>query len=135
MLTVRWQLGSGDSDEVVLADDDKWSFGRAGADEAPTVLTDDPRISRNALTIRDSGPGPVAFRGQRGDAVDVVLIGAEGATPIPEGTAINLTEDARRIEIRVDGDPILTVEAEFEARPTVKERQGQADAAADLDSD
>ena len=32
------------------------------------VATDDSRISRNALVIRDSGPGPVVFRGQRGDA-------------------------------------------------------------------
>ena len=129
MLTVKWQLASGESGQVAVQDDDKWSFGRVGADEPPTVVTDDPRISRNALTIRDSGPGPVIFRGQRGDAVGIRVISVDGSErQIPEGTAYLLDEHARRIEVTVEGALMLTVQVLFDLRPTVKERQELADA-------
>ena len=128
MLTVKWELASGESGQVAVESDDKWSFGRLGGDEVPTVVTDDPRISRNALTIRDSGPGPVVFRGQRGDAVDITVVNVDGTIrPIPEGTAYLLDENARRIELTVDGQPTLTVQVLFDLRPTVKERQELAD--------
>lgn len=129
MLTVKWELSSGETGQVAVENGDKWSFGRVGADEAPTVVTDDRRISRNALTIRDSGPGPVVFRGQRGDAVDINVINVDGsARPIPEGTAYLLDEQSRRIEVSVDGQRTLTVQVLFDLRPTVKERQELADA-------
>lgn len=108
-------------------------FGRPGGDEQPTLATENPRISRTALTIRDSGPGPVAFRGQRGEGVSVALIGADGSvSEIPEGTAVNLTEAAHRIAVAIDGRRELVVEVDFDHRASVKERQGQADAAAAL---
>lgn len=130
MLTVKWETSSGDSGQMAVADDDKWSFGRLGGDEVPTVATDDRRISRNALTIRDSGPGPVVFRGQRGDDVSVTLVTADGAErTIQEGTAVLLDEDSRRVEVSVDGDVVLRVQVLFDLRPTVKERQELADAA------
>src|SRR5690349_8772196 len=129
MLTVKWQLASGESGQVAVENDDKWSFGRVGADDPPSVVTEDPRISRNALTIRDSGPGPVVFRGQRGDAVSVTVVSVDGSErPIPEGTAYLLDEDARRIELVADGELMLTVQVLFDLRPTVKERQELADA-------
>jgi len=129
MLTVKWELASGETGQIAVGADDKWSFGRVGAEEPPTVVTDDPRISRNALTIRDSGPGPVIFRGQRGDAVSIAVISVDGSErPIPEGTAYLLGEDARRIELTVDGVLTLTVQVLFDLRPTVKERQELADA-------
>ena len=129
MLTVKWELASGETGQVAVESGDKWSFGRVGADEPPTVVTDDPRISRNALTIRDSGPGPVVFRGQRGEAVSVTVVSVDGSErPIPEGTAYLLGEDARRIEVTADGALMLTVQVLFDLRPTVKERQEQADA-------
>ena len=101
MLTVKWELASGETGQVAVESGDKWSFGRVGADEPPTVVTDDPRISRNALTIRDSGPGPVVFRGQRGEAVSVTVVSVDGSErPIPEGTAdgewVGATESLRR---------------------------------------
>ena len=131
MLTVKWELASGESGQIAVGNGDKWSFGRVGGEEPPTVVTDDPRISRNALTIRDSGPGPVIFRGQRGDAVSITVVSADGSErPIPEGTAYLLGDDARRIELAVDGAPVLTVRVLFDLRPTVKERQEQADAGA-----
>jgi hypothetical protein len=135
MLTVKWELASGETGQIAVGNEDKWSFGRVGGEEPPTVVTDDPRISRNALTIRDSGPGPVVFRGQRGDAVSITVVSADGSErPIPEGTAYLLGEDARRIELAVDGARVLTVRVLFDLRPTVKERQEQADAgAADQD--
>jgi len=129
MLTVKWELASGETGQIAVGNDDKWSFGRVGGEEPPTVVTDDPRISRNALTIRDSGPGPVIFRGQRGDAVSITVVSADGSErPIPEGTAYLLGEDARRIELDVEGVRVLTVRVLFDLRPTVKERQEQADA-------
>lgn len=132
MLTVKWELASGETGQVAVESGDKWSFGRVGAEEPPTVVTDDPRISRNALTIRDSGPGPVVFRGQRGDAVSIKVISVDGAErPIPEGTAYLLDEDARRVELAVDGELMLIVRVFFDLRPSVKERQeiAEADAA------
>ena len=103
-----------------------------GADEPPTVVTEDPRISRNALTIRDSGPGPVVFRGQRGDAVSISVVSVDGSErQIPEGTAYLLNEDARRIELVADGELMLTVQVLFDLRPSVKERQELADAEPD----
>ena len=129
MLTVKWELASGESGQVALDNEDKWTFGRLGAEEPPTVVTEDPRISRNALTIRDSGPGPVVFRGQRGDAVNIRVVSVDGSErPIPEGTAYLLDEHARRIELVVDGAVMLTVQVLFDLRPTVKERQELADA-------
>jgi hypothetical protein len=129
MLTVKWELASGETGQIAVGNEDKWSYGRVGGEEPPTVVTDDPRISRNALTIRDSGPGPVIFRGQRGDAVSITVVSADGSErPIPEGTAYLLGEDARRIELDVDGERVLTVRVLFDLRPTVKERQEQADA-------
>jgi hypothetical protein len=132
VLTVRWSLASGESGVVALGEDEKWTFGRSGGDEVPTVVTDNPRISRNSLTIRDSGPGPVGFRGQRGEGVSVALLGADGsAQEIPEGTAVNLTAEADRIAVAIDGRRELVVEVEFDPRASVKERQGQANASHD----
>ena len=129
MLTVKWELASGESGQAKLDNGDKWTFGRVGGDEPPTVISDDPRISRNALTIRDSGPGPVVFRGQRGDAVGVSVVSVDGSErPIPDGTAYLLDEDARRIEVTADGQVVLSVQVLFDLRPTVKERQELADA-------
>jgi hypothetical protein len=130
VLTVRWSLASGESGVVALGEDEKWTFGRTGGEETPTVATDNPRISRNSVTIRDSGPGPVGFRGQRGEGVSVALLGDDGSvSEISEGTAVNLSEDARRIAVAIDGRRELVVEVEFEPRASIKERQGQADAA------
>jgi len=129
VLSVRWSLASGESGQRVLGPDEKWSFGRSGGDEVPTVVTDNPRISRNSLTIRDSGPGPVGFRGQRGEGVSVALLGSDGSVnEIPEGTAVNLTADAYRIAVAIDGRRELVVEVDFDPRLSVKERQGQASA-------
>jgi hypothetical protein len=134
VLSVRWTLATGESGEAVVGRDEKWTFGRPGGDEQPSLTSENPRISRTALTIRDSGPGPVAFRGQRGEGVSVALLGSDGTVAeIPEGTAVNLTESAYRIAVAIDGRRELVVEVDFEPRSSVKERQGQADAAATLD--
>ncbi len=124
MLIVRYHLSSGQSGEDVLVGDDKWSFGRPGADEPPTVSTDDNRISRNALVIRDSGPGPVVFRGQRGDNARVGLISTDGTTEwLSESKAGHMTDEARRVEFHLGAEHILTVEVDFADRGSVKQRQ------------
>jgi hypothetical protein len=126
VLIVKYHLGSGESGEDVLVGDDKWSFGRPGADEPPTVATDDSRISRNALVIRDSGPGPVVFRGQRGDAARIGLISADGTTEwLSESKAGHLTDEARRVEFHLGEEHIISVEVDFADRGTVKQRQRQ----------
>ncbi len=126
MLIVKYHLGSGESGEDVLVGDDKWAFGRPGADEPPTVATDDSRISRNALVIRDSGPGPVVFRGQRGEAARIGLVSADGTTEwLSESKAGHLTDEARRVEFHLGEEHIISVEVDFADRGTVKQRQRQ----------
>ncbi|MGH3457418.1 hypothetical protein [Aeromicrobium sp.] len=127
MLIVRYHLASGESGEDVLVDDDKWSFGRPGTEEPPTVSTDDRRISRGALVIRDSGPGPVVYRGQRGEVARVGLIAEDGSTTwLSEAKAGLLTDDARRIEFHLGEEHVITVEVDFADRGSVKERRLQA---------
>ena len=124
MLIVRYRLSSGASGEDVLVGDDKWSFGRPGADEPPTVSTDDSRISRNALVIRDSGPGPVVFRGQRGDNARVGLISTDGTTEwLSESKAGHMTDEARRVDFHLGDEHIITIEVDFADRGSVKQRQ------------
>ena len=126
MLIVKYHLSSGESGEDVLVGDDKWSFGRPGTEEPPTVPTDDSRISRNALVIRDSGPGPVVFRGQRGETARIGLISADGSTEwLSEAKAGHMTDDARRVEFHLGEELILTVEVDFADRGSVKQRQRQ----------
>ena len=126
MLIVKYHLSSGESGEDVLVGDDKWTFGRPGADEPPTVATDDSRISRNALVIRDSGPGPVVFRGQRGDAARIGLISTDGSTEwLSEAKAGHMTDEARRVEFHLGDEHIITVEVDFADRGSVKQRQRQ----------
>ena len=126
MLIVKYRLSSGVTGEDVLVGDDKWSFGRPGADEPPTVSTDDSRISRNALVIRDSGPGPVVFRGQRGDNARVGLISTDGTTVwLSESKAGHMTDEARRVDFHLGDEHIITIEVDFADRGSVKQRQRQ----------
>lgn len=105
----------------------KWSFGRAGGEEPPTVETDDRRVSRSALVIRDSGPGPIVFRGQRGEQARVGLVSDDGSTEwLAEGKAGNLTATARRITFDLQEENVLVVEVEFTDRGSVVERQQTA---------
>ena len=130
MLIVRYHLSSGASGEDVLVGDDKWSFGRPGTGEPPTVSTDDSRISRNALVIRDSGPGPVVFRGQRGDNARVGLISSNGSTEwLSEAKAGHMTDEARRVEFHLGDEHVITIEVDFADRGSVKQRQRQQAAA------
>ncbi len=127
-MIVRYEVSDGRSGEDVVLVDQKWTFGRHGGDETPTVETDDRRVSRGALVIRDSGPGPVVFRGQRGDQARVGLVSDDGTTEwLEEGTAGNLTATARRVTFDLDEENVLTLEVEFADRGTVVERQQQAE--------
>jgi hypothetical protein len=124
VITVMWKTSSGDSGEVQLAGDDKWTFGRTGGAEEPTVGVDDPLVSRAALVIRDAGPGPVVFRGQRDNGAQVALVSVIGSKRwIDEGTAGNLTAEENRVELILGDEVLVTVDVEFEGRGTVVERQ------------
>jgi hypothetical protein len=120
VIKIRYALGSGETGEAEVSGDTKWTFGRG---ENESVSIDDGRISRSALTIRDSGPGPVVFRGQRGGA-RVLIAGPEGPVrELPEGTATNLTPDARQVELWLEGQLVLRADVEFEERGSVRDRQ------------
>lgn len=125
-----WKTAAGETGELTLSGDDKWTLGRAGATggaEEPTVGIDHPLISRTALVIRDSGPGPVVFRGQRDNGAKVALVSLIGSvTWLDEGTAGNLSAEENRIELSLDDEVLVTVDVEFDQRGTVAERQAAA---------
>lgn len=123
VITVSWNLASGEQGVVELVGDQKWTFGRAESDEF-ILGTDVTNVSRSALVIRDSGPGPVVFRGQRDNGCSVgVLIDTGETVWLDEGTAHNLTAEAHSIEFYIGDDLFLNVNVSFDARPTVVERQ------------
>lgn len=129
MITVKWKLATGDSGEAKLVGDEKWTFGRTGGPDDPTVGLDDPALSRTALVIRDSGPGPVVFRGQLDNGAKVAVISVIGSvTWLEEGTAGNLSAEENRVELSLGDEVVLTVDVEFDDRGTVVERQQHADA-------
>jgi hypothetical protein len=124
VITVTWKTATGESGETQLSGDDKWTFGRAGGAEEPTVTVDNPLVSRTALVIRDAGPGPVVFRGQRDNGAKVALISVIGSTTwLDEGTAGNLSAEENRVELSLDDEVLVTVDVEFDQRGTVVERQ------------
>lgn len=123
-----WKTAGGESGDVVLTGDDKWTFGRSGGVEDLTVAVDDPTVSRTALVIRDSGPGPVVFRGQIDNGAKVALVSVIGSTTwLDEGTAGNLTAEENRVEFSINDEVLVTVDVEFEDRGSVVERQQAAD--------
>ncbi len=124
MFTVSWKTATGESGEVVLVGDDKWTFGRAGGAEENTVTSDDAAVSRTALVIRDAGPGPVVFRGQIDNGAKVALISVIGSTTwLDEGTAGNLSAEENRVEFSMGDDVLITVDVTFDDRGSVVERQ------------
>lgn len=125
MITVSWNLASGERGEVKLEGNQKWTFGRSNDDSDPfTLSVDDGNVSRTAMVIRDSGPGPVVFRGQRDNGAEVGVVQSSGSTIwLEEGTAQNLTTEASRVEFYSEGNLLLTVNVAFDARPTVVQRQ------------
>lgn len=132
MLIVRYELSDGTLGEDMVLAGHKWTFGRPGGEEPPTVGVDDRRVSRTALVIRDSGPGPVIFRGQRGETANVALRSLDGSVQwLDEGTAGHLTHEARRVEMHVGTEHIITLEVEFSDRPSVVERQQRVSSAID----
>lgn len=123
-----WNLASGEQGEVQLQGDQKWTFGRgeASADRF-TKRIDDSNVSRSALVIRDSGPGPVVFRGQRNNGAKVGLVQSTGSTVwLEEGTAQNLTVDAHRVEFYTGSNLVLTVNVTFDERASVAQRRQQS---------
>ena len=126
VINVSWNLASGEQGAVELVGDQKWTFGRTDGDDF-TLGTDNPHVSRTALEIRDRGPGRVVFRGQRDNGSQVGVVLSTGQTDwLDEGTAHNLTADARRVEFYDNETLFLTVNVTFDERLSVVERQQQA---------
>jgi hypothetical protein len=128
VITVTWKTADGESGETQLSGDEKWTFGRAGGADDLTVAVDHPLVSRTALVIRDSGPGPVVFRGQRDNGAKVALISVIGSTTwLDEGTAGNLTAEENRVELSLDDQVLITVDVDFADRGSVVDRQQSPD--------
>ncbi|MRJ75586.1 hypothetical protein GEV29_03480 [Aeromicrobium sp. SMF47] len=124
MITVTWTTSTGETGTTELSGDDKWTFGRTGGGEDLTVSVDNPAVSRTALVIRDSGPGPVVFRGQTDNGAKVALISLLGSrTWLDEGTAGNLTTEENRVELSIQDEVVVTVDVDFDDRGSVVERQ------------
>jgi len=123
-----WNLASGEQGEVQLQGDQKWTFGRGQASsDWYSKRIEDSNVSRSALVIRDSGPGPVVFRGQRNNGAKVGLVQSTGTTVwLEEGTARNLTVDAHRVEFYTGGNLVLTVNVTFNERASVAQRRQQS---------
>ncbi|AWB90807.1 hypothetical protein [Aeromicrobium chenweiae] len=124
MITVKWKTATGATGETQLSGDDKWTFGRTGGADDLTVSVDNPAVSRTALVIRDSGPGPVVFRGQTDNGAKVALVSVIGSTTwLDEGTAGNLTAEENRVELSIQDEVVVTVDVEFDDRGSVVERR------------
>ena len=123
-----WNFASGEQGEVQLQGAQKWTFGRGQASsDRFSERIEDSNVSRSALVIRDSGPGPVVFRGQRNNGARVGLVQSTGATVwLEEGTAQNLTVDAHRVEFYTGGNLVLTVNVTFNERASVAQRRHQS---------
>lgn len=129
MITVTWKNADGETGKTVLDGDDKWTFGRASETDPPTVGLDNLALSRTALVIRDAGPGPVVFRGQRENGAKVALISVIGSTTwLHEGTAGNLSAEENRIEFSLGDEILMTIDVEFDTRGSVVARQAAAEA-------
>jgi hypothetical protein len=128
VITVMWNLASGEQGEVQLEGDQKWTFGRGKATtDRFSLAIDDDNVSRSALVIRDSGPGPVVFRGQRDNGAEVGLVQSTGSTIwLDGGTAQNLTADAHRVEFYTGGNLVLTINVTFDERLSTADRQQHA---------
>jgi len=129
VITVTWKTAEGETGEVQLDGDAKWTFGRTGGAPDLNVSVDNPAVSRTALVIRDAGPGPVVFRGQIDNGAKVALVSVIGSiTWLDEGTAGNLTAEENRVEFSINDEVLLTIDVEFERRGSVVERQQSAGA-------
>jgi hypothetical protein len=128
VFTVTWKTAAGESGDMDLVGDDKWTFGRSGGAEDLTVAVDNPAVSRTALVIRDAGPGPVVFRGQKDNGAKVALISVIGSTTwLDEGTAGNLSAEENRVEFLIGDEVLITIDVAFDDRGTVVERQQATD--------
>lgn len=130
MITVHWQLAGQDPQQCDLGPEEKWEFGRESDPQASrSVTVDEPALSRTALVVRDSGPGPVVFRGQRDNGMQVDVLSDEGqATPLEEGLAHHLTAEARTVVVGLSREePLIRVTIDFQSRGSVAERREPAE--------
>lgn len=101
MISVSWTCADGRTGSIDLVDENRWSIGRGGEPE-PTVVVDEPMVSRLAMVVRDTDAGPVVFRGQRENGARVTIVGPDGAEQwLDEGVAGHLTEGLHRVELVV----------------------------------
>ena len=112
MITVRWTCDDGRAGSLALDGRTRWSIGR-GADDAPTVVVDNPMVSRTAMVVRETAAGPVVFRGQRENGARVTITGPDGSEQwLDEGTAGNLAVGTSHVELVVRDVVIASLEVD-----------------------
>jgi len=121
MITVRWTCDDGRAGSLALDARTRWSIGR-GADDAPTVVVDNPMVSRTAMVVRETAAGPVVFRGQRENGARVTITGPDGAEQwLDEGTAGHLAVGTSRVELVVRDVVIASLEVDVAPRAATDE--------------
>jgi len=123
MITVRWTCDDGRAGSLALDGRNRWSIGRAGGsagdggDDAPTVVVDNPMVSRTAMVVRETGAGPVVFRGQRENGARVTITGPDGSEQwLDEGTAGHLAAGTSQVELVVRDVVIAALEVDVAPR-------------------
>ncbi len=122
MISVSWTCADGRHGAVDLVDEERWTIGRGGADEEPTVVVDHPMVSRLAMVVRDTAAGPVVFRGQRENGARVTIAGPDGSEQwLDEGTAGNLQPGTSTVELVVRDVVVVALEVEVAPPATAEE--------------
>lgn len=123
MITVRWTCEDGRAGSLALDGRTRWSIGRAAdAEDGPTVVVDNPMVSRAAMVVRETAAGPVVFRGQRENGARVTITGPDGSEQwLDEGTAGHLAVGTSQVELVVRDVVIASLEVEVAPRAATDE--------------
>ncbi|MFT4187017.1 MAG: hypothetical protein QM621_00380 [Aeromicrobium sp.] len=114
MFTVSWELADGASGQIDVPEEARFLFGR----EQATVTADLPGLSRQALSIRDAGFGPVLFRGQRDNGARVAVVSNDGWREwIEPQSAMNLLPQASRVEFYLADQLVFSADVRHDERP------------------
>lgn len=113
MISVTWTCVDGRRGSIDLAHEQRWSVGRGGGADSPTLVVDHPMVSRLAMVVRDTDAGPVVFRGQRENGARVTVLGPDGTLQwLDEGMAGHLADGMHHVELVVREEVIVRAEVQ-----------------------
>lgn len=123
MISLTWTCVDGRTGTADLADGERWSVGRGGGDEMPSLVVDESMVSRMAVVVRDSDVGPVVFRGQRENGARVTIDGPDGDQQwLDENDAGTLAVGLNRVELVVRDVVIVALEIDVPVSETGQDR-------------